>query len=399
MNLITIVWRELWERKNQLATSFLAVTLGAAAIVAVYNISYYTEEKVNKDMKALGANVLVLPKDSSVSDYYNVDMNGMVMSDDVIQTLSMAGLEGLDNMSPKLTWKTSIGGFDIPVTGILPKNEILAKEVWTGVRTFNPKFETGNERLSEGEVLAKKRFVQDLSLDQVFIGADVAEKLSLTKGDNLQIGKNSFEVREILPATGTADDGRIFAHLDIVQDMSGKGRVVSVIEVMACCSTLQKNLLPILKSLLPDYKIVTINQVIETQVKAAKLMHDLSILFLALMVLVGGASIATYMYANVRDRRKEIGTMMALGAQASSLQQVFLLKAVFLGATGGVFGFIVGAALAVVLGPVLAGVAVFPRMELLFLAVVVCTVLSVIASWFPARRAARLDPFTTLREG
>ncbi len=128
-------------------------------------------------------------------------------------------------------------------------------------------------------------------------------------------------------------------------------------------------------------------------------MHNLSVLFLALMVLVGGASIATYMYANVRDRRREIGTMMALGAQSSVLQQIFLLKAVVLGAAGGVLGYLIGTVLAVFFGPVLAEVPVLPRPELLLLSVAVCIVLSLLASYLPARRAARLDPFTTLREG
>lgn len=399
MNIFVIVWRELWERKNQLATSFLAVSLGAAAIVAVYTIAYYTEKKVNNDLKSLGANVLVLPKNSTVADYYAVDISGATMSQDVVDKLSVAGLKGLDNMSPKLTWLTMIDGVKMAVTGILPKNEIIAKEVWTGVHTFNPLLKNKDENLNEAQLLSQRRYVQDLPSDQVFLGSDAAKKLGKVKGNTFSIKDQKFTVREILPATGTADDGRIFAHLDTVQELSGMGAVVSVVEVMACCSDLQKELLPQLRALLPDQEIITINQVIQTQVKAGKLMHSLSILFLALMVLVGGASIATYMYSNVRDRRREIGTMMALGAKSSTLQRIFLMKAVILGAAGGVLGYGIGTGLAVVLGPALAEVPVYPRIELLGLSIVVCTLLSLLASWLPARRAARLDPFTTLREG
>ncbi len=399
MNLFTIVWRELRERKNQLATSFLAVSLGAAAIVAVYNIAYYTELKVNKDMKSLGANVLILPKNSTVSDYYSVDIQGTTMDDSIVDTITAAGLKGLDNMSPKLTWKTDVSGVSMPITGILPKNEIEAKEIWTGVKAFNPLIKIDDMNLTEAETLARRRYVHELGRDQVFLGVDAAKKLGKGKGDKVTIGEQKFTVVSILPATGTVDDGRIFAHLDTVQALSGKGRVVSVVELMACCSDLQQDLLPKLARLLPDQEIITINQVIETQVKAGKLMHNLSVLFLALMVLVGGASIATYMYANVRDRRREIGTMMALGAQSSVLQQIFLLKAVVLGAAGGVLGYLIGTVLAVFFGPVLAEVPVLPRPELLLLSVAVCIVLSLLASYLPARRAARLDPFTTLREG
>ncbi len=232
MNLFTIVWRELWERKNQLATSFLAVSLGAAAIVAVYNIAYYTELKVNKDMKSLGANVLILPKNSTVSDYYSVDIQGTTMDDSIVDTITAAGLKGLDNMSPKLTWKTDVSGVSMPITGILPKNEIEAKEIWTGVKAFNPLIKIDDMNLTEAETLARRRYVHELGRDQVFLGVDAAKKLGKGKGDKVTIGEQKFTVVSILPATGTVDDGRIFAHLDTVQALSGKGRVVSVVELM-----------------------------------------------------------------------------------------------------------------------------------------------------------------------
>jgi putative ABC transport system permease protein len=127
-------------------------------------------------------------------------------------------------------------------------------------------------------------------------------------------------------------------------------------------------------------------------------MSRLSTIFLVIIVLVGGASIANYMYANVFERRREIGTLMALGADSFLVLRIFLLKALLLGLAGGVGGYVLGTALAVALGPHLAGVPVLPMPILALWAVVISAGLTLAASYFPARRAARLDPCATLQE-
>ena len=122
------------------------------------------------------------------------------------------------------------------------------------------------------------------------------------------------------------------------------------------------------------------------------------IAFLAVIVLVGGASIANYMYGNVFERRREIGTLMALGAGSALVLKMFLLKALLLGLGGGVAGYILGTILAVALGPKLAGIVVLPMPTLVLWAIGISVAIAIVASYFPARRAARLDPCSTLQE-
>jgi len=74
MKLRTIVWREIFERKNQLATSFLAIFLGITAIVAIRNVTFYSQKAVARELDALGANILILPKSATLQDYYSADM-------------------------------------------------------------------------------------------------------------------------------------------------------------------------------------------------------------------------------------------------------------------------------------------------------------------------------------
>ena len=123
-----------------------------------------------------------------------------------------------------------------------------------------------------------------------------------------------FSVTAVLPQTGTVDDSRIFAHLHVVQDLSKKGPVINAIEVVGCCQEISKGLVEKINRLLPDAKVVTIAQIADAQIKINHMMSNLSLMFLVIIIFVGGASIANYMYANVYERRREIGTLMALGA-------------------------------------------------------------------------------------
>ena len=115
---------------------------------------------------------------------------------------------------------------------------------------------------------------------------------------------------------------------------------------MGCCDQISKGLVSKINGLLPEAKVVTIAQVVDTQIKTNRMMSNLSMVFVAVIVLVGGASIANYMYGNVYERRREIGTLMALGAGSGFVLKMFLMKALLLGLAGGVAGYVLGTVLA-----------------------------------------------------
>ncbi len=111
---------------------------------------------------------------------------------------------------------------------------------------------------------------------------------------------------------------------------------------------------------------MTIGQVVATQVSTNQLMGKLTWVFLAIIVVVGGAGIANAMYANVAERRREIATLMALGASRSQVSGIFLLKALVLGLAGEAGeageagGYLLGTAAAVAVGPQVASITVLP---------------------------------------
>ena len=398
----TLVLREIFERKSQLLTSFLAILLGITVIVSIKNITHYSEKAVAREMDSLGANVLILPKSSTLQDYYTADMQGETIPEEYVTRLAMSDLAGLDNLSPKLSMPVELQGKTFTLTGILPKSEFQAKAAWGGAGIFSRPIGCGASLGMMGsedkKTLARKRVIDTLENDEVLVGADVAAKLGLKEADKLGMLGRSFRITAVLPQTGTVDDSRIFAHLHVVQDLSKKGPVINAIEVIGCCQEISKGLVAKINSLLPDAKVVTITQIAAAQISINRMMSNLSLMFLVIIIFVGGASIANYMYANVFERRREIGTLMALGANSGLVLRIFLLKALILGVAGGIGGYVLGTILAVVLGPKLAGVMVLPMPMLALLAVGVSVALALVASYFPARRAAHLDPCATFQE-
>ena len=404
MNLKKLVWRELFERKSQMITIFVGILLGITTVIAIKNITYYSEKAVAREMDSLGANVLVLPKSVTLQDYYSADMHSETIPEEYALRLTMSNLEGVDNLSPKLCVPVELEGRQFTLTGILPKSEFQAKAAWAGAGIFSRPIGCGaidvgtTPKPEDKKTLVRKRVIDDLGTDEALVGADTASILGIEEGQSLNLMGKEFSVVAVLPETGTVDDSRIFAHLHTVQEMSNKDAVVSCIEIVGCCKEISAGLVDNVNKLLPDAKVVTVTQVVATQEKVNSMMEKLSLIFVAIIVVVGGAGIANYMFANVYERRREIGTLMSLGAESKLILRIFLLKALLLGVAGGVGGFVIGTLLAVTLGPRLAGVPVLPMPVLALWAIGISVGIALLASYFPARNAARIDPVTSFQE-
>jgi putative ABC transport system permease protein len=127
-------------------------------------------------------------------------------------------------------------------------------------------------------------------------------------------------------------------------------------------------------------------------------MSNTSWFILGVLICVGGASLAGAISANVRERRREIGTLMAMGATPSFVLQMFLAKALILGVVAGSLGCVLGLMTAIVAGPRWAGVEILPMPGTAFLAIVAATLVALAAAYWPARQAARLDPCLCFQE-
>lgn len=399
MNLRILVWRELSERPMAMLTSTLAILLGVTALVAIRHVTVFSEREVGQQLQSLGANVLVLPKAATLQDYYSADLTSQTLPESHVASILIANLPGVERLSPKLCVAAKVGDRAVTLTGILPQSEFQAKAAWQSVSLFSNKHE-GCKKAACGpktydgspEALATERTIDQLKGNEAIIGADVAEFSKLKPGNSVKVLGESLQVLAVLPRTGTVDDGRVFAHLHTVQRMTKAGEVVNAIEVMGCCEDAAGGLVPSLTELLPDSKVVTISQVVSTQVGINRLMSQMSLFVLSILVIVGGASVASTISSNVRERRREVGTLMALGATSGLVMRLFLLKAIVLGLVGGIGGCGLGLVLAMVLGSQWAGVSVTPLPDLLLIAVGAALLITILAAYWPARSASRLDP-------
>jgi ABC-type transport system, involved in lipoprotein release, permease component len=113
-------------------------------------------------------------------------------------------------------------------------------------------------------------------------------------------------------------------------------------------------------------------------------------------LLVGGIGIMNIMYVSVTERIREIGLRMSIGGRGIDILMQFLMEAVLLSVIGGIIGILLGmGASKLVAGITSWPVEVMPSS--IILSFLVCTIIGVFFGWYPARKAANLDPIDALR--
>ena len=113
-------------------------------------------------------------------------------------------------------------------------------------------------------------------------------------------------------------------------------------------------------------------------------------------LLVGGIGIMNIMYVSVTERTREIGLRMSIGAKGIDILAQFLIESILISVTGGLIGVVFGVGAALVVN----GVAHFPiyiQPWSVILSFAVCTVTGVFFGWYPAKKAAQLDPIEAIR--
>lgn len=405
MNIYSLVWQELWHRKSQLISGLLAITLGIGVIVGIRSVAVVSEKAVAVNLDNLGANILVLPQGASVDDYYTADIDAPTFPEDYVERIVTSTLPGLDNLSPKMTRRVKIGEYSIVLTGILPASEIASKPIWQTAGLIGNDLQatcalTNPVNQSSGfeDERLQRKSIDSLGLHDCLVGSAAAMRLGLSEGSKIKIKNSEFLVAKVLPETGIVDDDRIFAHLHTVQDLLGISHQISAIEIMGCCNAISDGLLSKLRNILPDTRITTIGQIVSTQIETNRLMNKVSLIFLIIILFVGGISIGNFMWANVNERKKEIGILLMIGTPKSSIYTMLLVKATILGLVGGVLGYAIGTIAGMILGPQLAGIIVRPVPVFLVWSILLSIVIAILGSLLPAYLAAKIEPFTIMQE-
>ncbi len=343
-----LVTKSLWVRRERLLISVIAVMLGAAMVTSLLTISLDIREKMGKELRSYGANLVVLPGEGEYINQFNATHNSIIGS------------------VPFLYFKAEVNAKKIEFAGA----DLEA------ARKMNPWWHVEGVLPEQEEVLP---------------GINAAKKPGLKIGDTLSIGERSFKVSGILD-TGTSDDNRIFIPMKSAEQISGKsGATLVQVSVLGDIDDVIKYLEN------KGYKVKKIRQVAESE----KVLLDKTQLLMALVAffVLSAASLSLFctMITSVLERSREIGLMKALGCGNGRLASIFLAEAGVMGIAGGILGYFVGLSLAQFIGMEIFDMNVSIKPEVFVLTLLISTMVAAISSLIPIRRAISIDPVVILR--
>lgn len=111
---------------------------------------------------------------------------------------------------------------------------------------------------------------------------------------------------------------------------------------------------------------------------------------------VGGIGIMNIMYVSVTERTREIGLRMSIGAKGIDILAQFLIESILISVTGGLIGVVLGVGSALVVN-IVAHFPIYIQPWSVLLSFFVCTVTGIFFGWYPAKKAAQLDPIEAIR--
>lgn len=405
MTLLDLVKKELWHRKAQLTSGLLTMTIGIAVIVAIRSIAAVSEQAVAVKLDNLGANILVLPPGANIDDYYSADIDAPTFSERFVNRIISSTLPGIDNLSPKLSRRIKAGKENVVLTGILPKSEIASKPLWQKTGLIGKQLKVSCAPAQPGKTTSflkdaklQRKAIDTLANEHCLIGISAANRLGKKEKDSLAIEGTTFFVRKILPETGTVDDDRVFINLHVAQQILKADQQISSIEIMGCCNEISDGLLAKLRKVLPEARVTTIGQIVATQIETNQMMKKLMFAFLAIIVVVGSFSIGNFIWANVNERKKEIGILRLIGYGKKHVYYIMMVKALLLGLTGGVAGFVLGTISAILISPQVIGMPAQVIPALLFIAMGLSVTIALIGAAVPTYFAGRIEPFVNLQD-
>ena len=398
MNLFTIPLR--YARAKWLRTVLLVAVfaLGVASMTGLREVSTLVGDSFEKKLVSYGANILVTPKRETLKVSYGGYTLGDVTLEEHWIPLDFAR-SAVDNiplraniavMAPKLIATTRLGktgdtakntrdgGQPVAIVGVDWKEELAMKGYWE----------------TQGALPAVN------SINEVLVGASLAQSMAVMPGQTLSIGGRDLLVSGVLLPTGGDDDTVLFAALPFVQEFTGKKDQASFIEVAALCAGCPiEDLVTQLQEALPDTEVRALRQVAESRMYAVHFAQNLAFSASVVILVTACAMIVMSMLSSVTERRKEIGIMRAVGFSRSSVFAVFVAEALVIGLLAGIIGHVAGYFLAeYVLAQLhLTDAATHPFSLLdFFLTIATVALAAGLSAAFPAWKASLVEPAESL---
>lgn len=400
-SLFKIAWKAIMLNKTRTALTMLGIIIGVASVIAMLAIGQGSKESIQKTISSMGANMITIrPGTESIAGVHTDAEDAQTLTlDDYTALKNKATL--LTNVSPLVSGANQavVGSHNWPTTiyGAAPE--------YLNIRDWN--IEEGGLFTEEDVASFAKVAVIGKTVQQsLFPGGESAvgqvirfKNIPLTVVGVLAAkGRNTFgqDQDDIIIAPYTTVQKRILAEDKlksiVASSVSEESAPEAVKEVTAILEASHK----LSETDRNDFTVSSQLELISTFSATSEMLTLLLVAIAGISLLVGGIGIMNIMYVSVKERTKEIGLRMAIGATDNHIRFQFLIESILISITGGIIGVISGLLATLVVSQVL-GWPVSITVFSLLISFAVCTATGVFFGWYPARKAAGLDPIIALR--
>ena len=387
-------------RRNVLRSflTVLGVVIGVAAVIAMVTVGQGSSAQVRADVESLGTNVLVLRPGKR--------MMGPSATRDVSPAFTLRDVDALRGLpvavavaptaSSSLTAVYGNANATTTVTGT--DSQYFAVSVWPFVRgrSFTEAEERGGSAVCIlGETVRQTLFGNtDPTGEQIRLRNVSCQVIGLLEAK----GASSFgsDQDDIVMIPIRALHRRVVGNSDVASISIALAGGVSSERGIREIEALMRERRRIGADQEDNFSVTDMKQISSMLTGISNVLAGLLSSVAAVSLLVGGIGIMNIMLVSVTERTREIGIRLAVGAEARQVLTQFLVEAVVLSLIGGVIGIALGLGLAAVGARVMA-IPFIPDPLVILLAFAFSALVGVVFGYFPARRAARLDPIEALR--
>ena len=400
-NLFKIALRALANNKLRAFLTMLGIIIGVASVITMLAIGQGSKRSIQTQIAEMGSNMIMI--------HPGGDMRGGVRRDaSEMQTLKLENYEKLreeTNYLSGISPNVSSSGQLVNCNNNYPSSVSGVGLDYLKIRQLD--VENG-EMFTEADIQssAKVCIIGKTIVDNLFPdGSDPVGKV-------IRFNKIPFRVVGVLKAKG-------YNSMGMDQDDIVLAPYTTVMKRLLAVTYLQGIYASALSEDMTDYAIEEITSILRREHKlkdsddddftirsqqelstmlnsTTDLMTTLLACIAGISLVVGGIGIMNIMYVSVTERTREIGLRMSVGARGIDILSQFLIEAILISITGGIIGVIIGCGASWIVKSV-AHWPIFIQPWSVFLSFAVCTVTGVFFGWYPAKKAADLDPIEAIR--
>ena len=400
-NVFKIALRALANNKLRAFLTMLGIIIGVASVIAMLAIGQGSKKSIQQQISEMGSNMIMI--------HPGAEMRGGVRQDpSAMQTLK---LENYEKLSEECTYLSGISP-NVSSSGQLVAGANNYPSSVSGVSmdylTIRQLTVEQGEMFTENDIrtAAKVCVIGKTIVDNLFPdGSDPIGKV-------IRCNQIPFRVIGVLKSKGynsmgMDQDDVVLAPYSTVMKRLLAQTYLSGIFASALTEDMTDEAVDEITTILrrehklketddDDFTIRTQQELSSMLNTTTDLMTTLLACIAGISLVVGGIGIMNIMYVSVTERTREIGLRMSVGARGVDILSQFLIEAILISITGGLIGVIIGCGASFMIKTI-AHWPVFIQPWSVLLSFLVCTVTGVFFGWYPAKKAADLDPIDALR--